>query len=251
MTEVGGGRGRTELYFDSKQNDDPIALTAVDGTRHLGDFRVVGQGMAEVDSGAPHNGATGGVQFRTTNENQHSYGIESGIMFDVGLQGTIRAEARVNLANNTTKRIFMGFTDIDIASFVPDIEVDLALGLTTTLTLTASDICGFILDSELTAATAWHAIFNGGATTGVTDVTTANVLTPVQTDGEWQTLRVEMDTNGTARWFIDGDLKQTTAGAVSTTVDLKFFLAVGANGDAIATLDVDYASARSNRDWTR
>ena len=250
MTEVGGGKGGIELYFDSKQNDDPIALTAVDGTRHLGDFRVVGQGMAEIDSGAVHNGATGGAQFRTTDQDVHSYGIESGVMFDLGLQGTITAEDRVNLANNTTKKIFMGFTDIAIGSNVPDVQTDLILGTTETYTLTASDICGFSLDSELTAATAWHGVFKGGATTGDTVSTNLN-LTPVQTDGEWQVLRLEMDGNGTARWFIDGHLKKTQVGAVSTTVDLKFFLAIGASANTIATLDVDYVIVKSNRDWTR
>ncbi len=250
MTEVGGGRGRIELRADFIGHDDPVALTAVDGTRHLDHFRVVGQGMADVDSGGVKQTGPGGIRFTTTNEDQHSFGIETNVMFDVGLMGTIVAEARVNLVNNTTKRIFMGFTDIEIASFVPSMEVDLGVGATVTLTLTASDICGFILDSELTAATSWHAMFNGGATTGVT-ASADNVLTPVQTDGEWQTLRVEIDTNGTARWFIDGDLKKTQTGAASTSVDLKFWLAVEATAATIATLDVDYVTVRANRDWTR
>ena len=251
MTEVGGGLGRRTIESNFMGHDDPIALTAVDGTRLLGDFRVVGQGIAETDSGGVKQTGPGGIRFTTTNQDQHSYGIETNVIFDVGLMGTLVAEARVNLVNNTEKRIFMGFTDIEIASFVPSMEVDLGVGATETLTLGASDICGFILDSELTAATAWHAMFNGVATTGET-VSTHNNLTPVQTDGEWQVLRVEIDTNGTARWFIDGDLKKTQTGAASTTVDLKFWLVVESTASAlIATLDVDYVTVKCNRDWTR
>lgn len=242
-------RSEREIYSNFLGHDDPIALTAVDGTRTVGQFRVVGQGMADTDSGIVKQTGPGGIRFTTTTTDQHTIGLETNRIWDVALHGTLVAEARVNLPNNTTKRIFMGFTDIEISSFIPDIEVDLAVGSTTTLTLTASDICGFILDSELTAATAWHSIFNGGATTGQTD-STENVLTPTQTDGEWQVLRVEIDNNGTARWFINGALKQTVAGAASLTTDLKAFFAVGASANTIATMDADYWMVRGNRDET-
>jgi hypothetical protein len=68
--------------------------------------------------------------------------------------------------------------------------------------------------------------------------------------GEWQVLRLEIDPNGTARWYVDEDLKQTVTGAVSTSVDLKFFIAVEAKGAAIETMDIDYIKIKANRDWT-
>ena len=67
---------------------------------------------------------------------------------------------------------------------------------------------------------------------------------------EWQVLRLEIDTNGTARWYIDGVLKQTKTGAVSTTTVMGVCLGVEAKGAAIENLDVDYLLVQANRDWT-
>ena len=122
-------------------------------------------------------------------------------------------------------------------------------GGTATLTLTASDICGFFLSAELTDDEDWHMVYNGGTTTGET------VSTSVDADddavaGEWQVLRLEIDTNGTARWYIDGVLKQTKTGAASTSVNMALILGVEAKGAAIENLDVDYLLVQANRDWT-
>ena len=63
-------------------------------------------------------------------------------------------------------------------------------------------------------------------------------------------LRVEIDNNGTARWFINGVLKQTKAGAASTTVDLAAVVLLEANGGAVETADLDYILVTAARDWT-
>ncbi len=230
--------------------EDLIANTAVDNTRLVGEFKVVGQGMADTDSGAPIiDAAVGGaVRLTTTNEDQHTLGLETNRMFDVGLMGTIVAEVRLQAVNLTTKRIFMGFTDIEIASNVPSMEVDLGVGSTTTITNTASDICGFLLDSELTASTSWHGMHVGGTAAAATDSTTT-VLTPIHTAGDWQILRLEIDNNGTARWKVDEDPVLSVTGAVSTTVNLKFFVCVEATAATIATLDLNYIMLKANQDW--
>lgn len=245
------GPGKIEIFEDFIGVGDSVALTAVNDTRRVGPFRVVGQGLAEADSGAPAlDVLSGAVRLTTTNEDAHSLGLETDVIFDVGLMGTLVAEARVQLANFTTKEAFMGFTDIAIASQVPDLETDLISGSGTTITLTASDLVGFFLDSELTEDERWHMVYNGGTTTGET--TSSNVETSADAvAGEWDVLRVEVDTNGTARWFFNGSLEQTVTGAVSTTTDLKFFIGVGANAATIATMDVDYIKIVANRDWTR
>lgn len=259
MGEQGSGMGAVRVASEFGATDDPIALTAVDGSRFVDQFRVVGQGMAEADSGAPAiaSGLGGAVRLTTTNEDVHSLCLETNVMWDVGLMGTLVGECRVQLADLTTKVFFMGFTDIAIGSFVPDIQTDIATAASATLaTLTASDICGFIGgDSEVTAsATEWHGIYNGGTTTGETAWANINLGTTKNATivaGEWQVLRVEIDTNGTARWFVNGDLKQTVVGAASTTVDMKFMAGVGAKAATIATADLDYLAGWGNRDWTR
>ncbi|MCH8168252.1 MAG: hypothetical protein IIC03_10050, partial [Proteobacteria bacterium] len=66
----------------------------------------------------------------------------------------------------------------------------------------------------------------------------------------WQILRLEVDTNGTVRWFVNGKLKQTVVGAASTTSNCAALLALACNGGGANTLEVDYLLAKANRDWT-
>ena len=243
-----GSVGRLRIFEDFLSHEDLVANTGV--PRQIGEFRVVGQGLAETDSGAPKIATfnSGAVRLTTTNETEHTLGIETNPQFIVGVNGTLVLEARVQFENTDTKESFVGFTDIEIASSVPSLETDLMTGATTTLTLTASDLVGFYQSADLTATTLWHTVYNGGATTGVT--ASEGLASTAIVDGEWQVLRLEIDPNGTARWFIDGTLVRTVAGAVSTTSTLKEFLAVEAKGAAIETMDIDYVLIEGNRDWT-
>jgi len=137
-------RGRIELFYDFFSEDN-IANTAE--TRQLGPFIVGGQGSAEVDAGVPSiSGVLSGAgRITTTNEDNHTTLVGTNIAFDVGLMGPLVAEARVQLDNLDTKEVFFGFTDIDPNTL--SIETDVMTGGTATLTLTASDICGFFLSA--------------------------------------------------------------------------------------------------------
>ena len=66
----------------------------------------------------------------------------------------------------------------------------------------------------------------------------------------YQILKLTISDTGTARWYVDGVLKQTVKNAVSTSVDMNALLMVEANAATIADLDVDYNSLKTNRDWT-
>jgi hypothetical protein len=59
-----------------------------------------------------------------------------------------------------------------------------------------------------------------------------------------------VDTNGDARWYIDGDLKQTVAGAISTTTNLGAALMAGATTTELVVVECDYLLVEANRDWT-
>ena len=246
------GPGMIEVFEDFIGLDDPVAGTAV--PRQLGQFRVVGQGIAEADAGAPRiNTPSGAVRLTTTNEAEHTTAIETNVAFDVGLMSPITAEVRVQFENLDTKEAFIGFTDIAIASDVPSLETDLLAAATTTFTPVASDYVGFYLSAELTDDEDWHGVYAGGTATSVTDSTTVD-LSGANTGyeavaGEWQVLRLEIDPNGTARWFVDGSLRQTVENAVSTTTDLKFMAGVEAKGAAVETMDLDYVLLTANRDW--
>jgi len=133
------------------------------------------------------------------------------------------------MAALTARSIFIGFTDANADDVA---EPQTATG--TTMTPVASDYCGFVFDSQLTDGADWHAVFQGGDVNASTDSTDLD-LDEDATAAESQVLRVEIDTNGTARWYIDGKLKKTQTGAVSTTV---------------VQAAIDYIAVEANRDWT-
>ena len=215
-------------------------------------FTLVGQGLAEADSGGvllDADGLNGVLLLATTDEAEHAAGITTPIMFDVGLMGTIVAEARVRLPILTELEFFFGFSDVQTDLAI--LEGAIAHGGTATFTLTASDILGFWLSSELTANAEWHAIHNGGTVTGVTDSTALDLDVNAVAD-EYDILRIEIDTNGTARWYINGDLVKTLAGAVSTSVDLCCSLIIEEKAATTeAHAEVDYMMVTANRDWTK
>ena len=238
--------GRIRLFYDFF-GEDNIANTAE--TRLLGPFVVGGQGNAETDAGVPTIAGvvSGAGRITTTDEADHCTMVGTNTGFSASLMGPIVLEARVQLDNLDTKEVFFGLSDIDPNTL--NLEGTLIHGASTTITLTASDICGFLLSAELTDDEDWHMVYNGGSTTGETDSTAIDADDDAVA-AEWQVLRLEIDTNGTARWYIDGVLKQTKTGAVSTTTVMGVCLGVEAKGAAIENLDVDYLLVQANRDWT-
>jgi len=186
-----GAVGKIMLY-----NDFTVGTLAADtaGEVALGDFRVFGQGIAETDSGALiQNGATGQsgvIRLTTTNEAAHSLAVGTSQSFSPALNGTMVMEARVNAPDLDTKTIFVGFSDDAAATAIAP-----ATGATTTVTLSDSDLCGFLLDAALTSDEEWHTVHNGGTSAGVTD-STALTTGVDAVAGEFDILRVEIDTTG-------------------------------------------------------
>jgi hypothetical protein len=241
--------GRIKLFEDFTGPGIPVADTVAPPIM-LGQFNVVGQGLAETDSGAPRldsDALDGVIQLTTTDEDIHAAGLQTATMFDVAKMAPIVMEARVRCAAITTGEIFIGFSDVNTDLAI--IEGAISHIGTTTVTLTASDLVGFQKSSEATDSTDWHGVFNGGTTTGATVSTDIDFDTP-QVAGDFQILKLEIDPDGTARWYIDGVLKQTKVGAVSTTTDLCFNCLVESKTTAVKTMDVDYVLVTANRDWT-
>lgn len=165
--------------------------------------------------------------------------------FSVGLQGTIIIEARLEMQVLTARRVFVG-----LCGNYADAQTNIATGSTDTLTLTESDLCGFLFDSGLSEAVNWYMVFNGGTTTGELDASeVASGVIPVAT--EMDILRLEVANNGTVRWYINGVLKQTIKGAISTSVMMSALIGVIATTTTEPDVDVDYFMVRANRDWTR
>jgi len=240
-----GEVGRIRLFYDF-YGEDPIAGTAP--LRPLGPFSVGGQGSEATDAGVPTIAGvlSGAGRITTTDESNHTTLVGTQAAFDVALSGTLILETRVQMENLDSKEVFIGFSDI--APETLSIEADILTGATATMTNAASDFVGFFLSAELSDDEDWHAVYNGGTASAVTD-STALDLDDDAVAGEWQILKLEIAPNGDTRWYIDGDLKKTVAGAASTSVNLGLCVGVEAKGTAIETLDVDYILVKANRDW--
>ena len=245
MATVQSGQGKIRLFNDFFGVGDTLALTA--DTAELGDFYAGGEGFEDADAGiAGKNALSGVVTLTSANTDADTTFIGTHIAFDVALMGPIILETRVQVPDLDTKEIFFGLTSIlSVDEQLEDIVIN-ASG--TTLTMPA-DLAGFYLSDELTDDEDWHGIHSGG-TASASTTTTGVDLDDDAVAGEWQVLRLEVMPTGTCRWYIDGELKQTVAGAVSTSTDYAVVLAAGANTTQLNIFDCDYILVEANRDWT-
>jgi len=250
MATVQSEHGRIELFEDFTGPEWIVAETSASGA--LGDFRVIGDGVADNTIGitvdeatAPLNGV--GI-FMTGATDKDTTGVATALCLDVALMAPIVIEARLQFADLDTKVAFIGLTSAngDDLSIEDDV-IDTTAG--TTIENTATHICGFYLSDELTDDEDWHAVYKGGTAAAVT-LSTDLDLDDDAVAGEFQILRLEVDNNGTARWYIDGVLLKTLAGAVSTTADLAAVCAIGTDASTSEYMYVDYFSVKANRDWT-
>jgi len=239
------GPGKIRLFNDFFGVGDTLALTA--DTAELGDFYAGGEGFEDADAGIAGKDALSGVVTLTSaNTDADTTFIGTHIGFDVALMGTIVLETRVQVPDLDTKEIFFGLTSIlSVDEQLEDIVINAS---STTITMPA-DLAGFYLSDELDDDEDWHGIYSGGTASASTTTTDVD-LDDDAVAGEWQVLRLEVAINGTCRWYIDGELKQTVKNAVSTTTDYAVVLAAGANTTELNIVDCDYILVEANRDWT-
>ena len=244
------GYGKISIFEDFLAGEDIVAATAA--TRSFGSsgLRVIGQGIAETDSGitvGESDGLNGVGILTTTNEDAHSCGLTTGKVFDVGKMAPINIECRVQFPDLDTKAFYFGLTDVNDDTTI--LEGNNLVAASGTLTLSASDLCGFLIDAEATDDEDWIMVYNGGTTTGETTIANIDADNDAVA-GEWDILRLEVGINGTARWYVNGVLKQTVTGAVSTSTDLAVLAMIEARSAAIEYAWIDYIAIEANRDWT-
>jgi hypothetical protein len=244
------GYGKVSIFEDFLADEDIVAATAA--TRSFGSsgLRVIGQGIAETDSGitvGESDGLNGVGILTTTNEDAHSCGLTTGKVFDVGKMAPINIECRVQFPDLDTKAFYFGLTDVNDDTTI--LEGNNLVAASGTLTLSASDLCGFLIDAEATDDEDWIMVYNGGTTTGETTIANIDADNDAVA-GEWDILRLEVGINGTARWYVNGVLKQTVTGAVSTSTDLAVLAMIEARSAAIEYAWIDYIAIEANRDWT-
>jgi len=241
------GPGKVHLFDDFCGPEIPLAIavahTAAAGY-NIGPWAVKGDTDTN-DAGVVALAVPGGaVRLTTTNEDTKGVALTTDLILSPGLMGPIVVEARVQNRIMTEQELFIGICGL----IADDVKSPLTFVGATTATLTANDFCGFFMSDELTAGENWHAVFNGGSTTASTTIPDTGVTAVIS---EWDVLRVVIETNGTAKWYINGDLEATVVGAVSTTVAQGVICGAFADDSTVADVDVDYLLLDANRDWTR
>ena len=247
------GRGRIEVFEDFLGAENPLAATVQENNAtttallNFGPLVCRGEAFEDGTSGiVPVADALSGVGRFTA-----PYGADGDVIFlgtetmiGIALMAPIILECRVQMAALTARRFYMGL----VGNFA-DSQGVICTGSTGTLTLTEANQCGVLFDSGLSESVKWYMPFKGGSATGITDASeVVSSVTPVE--AEYDILRLEVDNNGTARWFINGVLEQTKAGAISTTVVHSAMIGVMATTTTAPTADVDYFYISCNRDWT-
>ncbi len=245
------GPGKVRFWNDFGGPEIPIGNAVAYGSTaggchsFVGDFALKGD-IADTDAGAVALDEVNGViRLTGTNEAEEGMCLTTDTIFSPALMGPIVVEARVSTQVLTARNLYIGLCDIIVDLINPPLTSD-----TVTHTLTASDLAGFHIDTDLTAGTTWHCVYNGGTTTGDT-VSTNTTSGVVAVAGEYDVLRLVVDTNGTVEWFINGDSVQKVANAVSTSVLQGVICGPFGTTTTITDLDVDYLLATANRDWTR
>jgi len=247
------GPGGIYMFEDFLGAEVPLALTT--HFENLGQFVITGEGIEVADGGSMlilDSAGLNGIGRFTCDDTTDldSMAIRTAICFDVALMGPIVMECRIKSETITLQQNWFGLVNIANADdCIEDEIVDTSSGGTTIDDLTATAMCGFLRTSEITANAEWHAIWQGGTTTGPA-TTTAAELGVDYVAGDFQILRLEVDNNGTARWLIDGILLKTLEGAASTDTDMAVVLMVESQSTAAAAMDVDYILVKANRDWT-
>ncbi len=241
MATVQGGPGDIGLCHNFAGATWPIANTLTGF--NIGPFQVTGS-FDETDSGiVPLSKAGGWARLTGTNEDGYGIAVGTNVGFSPVLNGPMWIEARVESQVLTARNIFIGFASANAEDVVEPLTA-------TTLTLTpvAASYAGFMFDSQLNVSDFWYMPHNGGTTTGET--TAADVVTDAIVAAATDIVRVEIDPNGTARWWLNGKLKQTLEGAVSTTTLLAGFAGVFGTAATITDLDINYLDFSAYRDWT-
>ncbi len=250
------GVGKIRLFHDFCGPEIPVecdlAYAADAGGCHyrIGDFTVRGD-VGETDVGIVDlEKSSGWVRIGYADANNKGIWVGSGLSFSPTLNGTLVVEARVEHRALTTKNAFIGF----IGTLADD-AVEIITNTTTTSTRVGNAV-GFMFDSQVTintvtATCCYHMPYMISTTTS--QVATAIASSQIIVAAEADILRVEIDPDGAARWYMNGKLEQSIGAALAADVGTLLAGGVGVWGTTTtdSDLDVDYLLVEANRDWTR
>jgi hypothetical protein len=144
------------------------------------------------------------------------------------------AEFRYNITDVSGTCIFCGFSDATFES-TPDMPIDYSGG---TLAAAATNAVGIVCDAEDTVNGA-SSIVGVGVIASV--LGTASDSGTDWADGEWHTLRVELDPDGNAVFYLDGASFGHMATAITSGTALCIISAHAHSDTAADTIYIDRA----------
>lgn len=241
------GEGKIRVFDDFLGGAD-VAVSDTDAIKTAagvaGPFAMYGS-LAETDCGLVLLGKASGFA-RVTGTNEDGYGLAIGteVSLSAALNGPIIVEARVEHQVLTARDTFIGL----VATAADDIAEPVG-NSTTTITKVCA-CCGFLFSTDLTSAY-WHMPYLLASDTTQTSTTVVATQAPVA--AECDILRLEVDADGGARWYINGKLEQSVGAgkAVTTTTLMAAIIGTFGTTTTVSDVDVDYFLVEANRDWTR
>lgn len=144
------------------------------------------------DAGALEGAGKNGVKFTTgTGDNEVSF-LATGLIFDMSRNPCI--ESKVEITDVSGTFVYFGFSDAT-SETTPAATIDAD---SATFTAVATNAVGFVIDADYQTSSLVAASVNAGGTVQTVD-------TGIDwTDGQSKTLRIELDSAGNARFYVDG-----------------------------------------------
>lgn len=189
-------------------------------------------------AGAAINAQVGGVLRLTTGDSNASQAADAiqvnGDLNWKAANGGLTMTARVKISAIAAVQVNIGFTDQTAA-----LEMPITLS-STTYTTNATDAAVFVFDTNATTDTI--------RCMGVAnDVDATHVDTGNAWDTNWHVFRIDIDSSGNAKFYIDGAYVGTVASAVTASVALTPVFAARSLAANSKTLDVDYVRVAMKR----
>jgi len=246
------GNGKIRLFNDFLGPEIPIGNAVAYGSTaggchsFIGDFKLTGS-IHDTDSGIVSVGKASGYARLLSSASANGDGLALGteVSLSPALNGALVLEARVEMAALTARNVFIGFSSANA-----DEAKEPATATTTTITKVVPCV-GFLFDSQLTASTGWHMPYILASDTTQTSTNVVSSQTAVAAESD--VLRIQVNPDGSAEWWINGKLEQTVgAGLAATPATLMAALVgVWSTTTTVGSLDVDFIEVTANRDWTR
>jgi hypothetical protein len=160
----------------------------------------------------------------------------------VSLGGCVM-EARVSLDTLAGAVVNVGLSDV-LAESAEHSPYKIVAATISDAGLSNTNAAMFVWGTEATAATKWHHVTENATT--IAAISTSDNGPVVDT---YAILRIEIDADGDARFYVDGTLEKTVTTAVATTSLLIPFIGIdGEDGAPVNTdLTIDYILFEGNR----